>query len=84
MVSSSSGKGRLLPRSLRPGEAPGTQNSRFVAGAPQTARKKRPPTPVGMTGKSKQTQEREPLRLRSGQAGMAVPQGGLLQSYHLE
>jgi len=38
-----------LPRSLRPGEAHGTQTARSVAGAPRTARKKKPATPVGMT-----------------------------------
>ena len=38
-----------MPWFLRPGEAHGTQKVRSVAGAPQTARKKMPATPVGMT-----------------------------------
>ena len=43
-----------LPRSLRPGEAHWTQNTRSVAGAPRTARQKKPATPVGMTAKKNQ------------------------------
>jgi hypothetical protein len=36
----------ILPRFLRPSEALGTQKARSVAGAPRTARRKNPATPV--------------------------------------
>ena len=74
MVSSSYGKGRWLPRSLRPGEARGTQSTRSVA--PRKARKKsRPAPPVGMTRSEKITQEHSQEWLCHGERESFVGEG---------